>query len=138
MRDAHGRKPDLMPSYDYECRICGHRLEVLHGVNDSGPTACVVCGGPMRKLLSTPNIVFKGKGWAKKDARDARPAARSTASAGKSESTESSTSSSGESSGDSSAKGDSTAKGDSSAKSTEGSAGSTATEGSSAGGTSTD
>ena len=27
---------------------CGHRFEVIHGVNDDGPTACPVCGeGPM-------------------------------------------------------------------------------------------
>lgn len=129
-----------MPSYDYECRNCGHRIEVLHGVNESGPTACERCGGPMRKLLSTPNIVFKGSGWAKKDARDARPAAKSTASAGKSESTESSASSSGESSagGDSGAKGDSSAKGDSNTKSTEGTGGSKAPKESSAGGASSD
>jgi putative FmdB family regulatory protein len=66
-----------MPIYDYECRSCGHRVEVIHGVNSNGPTACERCGGPMRKLLTTPSIVFKGSGWAKKDARDARPAARS-------------------------------------------------------------
>ena len=62
-----------MPTYDYECRNCGNRVEVLHGVNDSGPTSCTVCGGPMRKLLSSPAIVFKGSGWAKKD-RSTKPA----------------------------------------------------------------
>ena len=56
-----------MPTYDYECRNCGHRVEVLHGVNATGPTACEQCGGPMRKLMSAPAIVFKGSGWAKKD-----------------------------------------------------------------------
>jgi putative FmdB family regulatory protein len=68
-----------MPLYDYECRNCGHRTEVLHGVNDPGPQACEECGGQMRKLLTPPAIVFKGSGWAKKDARDARPAAKSGA-----------------------------------------------------------
>lgn len=62
-----------MPVYDYACRDCGHVVEVIHGVNDSGPTSCPSCEGPMRKLLATPAIVFKGSGWAKKDARDARP-----------------------------------------------------------------
>ncbi len=106
-----------MPSYDYECRICGHRVEVLHGVNDAGPTACERCGGPMRKLLSTPNIVFKGSGWAKKDARDARPAAKPAASAEKSESTESAPGKSTDSSGaDGGAKGDSVTKAKESAR----------------------
>jgi hypothetical protein len=31
----------------------------------------------MRKLLSAPAIVFKGSGWAKKDFREARSAAKS-------------------------------------------------------------
>src|SRR5687768_13759814 len=64
-----------MPLYDYECRNCGHRVEVLHGINDPGPTACERCGGTMRKLFSTPAIVFKGSGFAKKDFRDSRSAA---------------------------------------------------------------
>src|SRR4051812_34806070 len=62
-----------MPLYDYQCESCGHVVEVMHGVNDSGPQRCERCGGPMRKLLSTPSIVFKGSGWAKKDARTSRP-----------------------------------------------------------------
>ena len=66
-----------MPRYDYECRSCGHVVEVLHGVNDGGPTACEICGSPMRKLMSTPSIVFKGSGWAKKDARDSRTSSKS-------------------------------------------------------------
>jgi putative FmdB family regulatory protein len=79
-----------VPAYDYECRNCGHRVEVIHGVHDSGPTACEQCGGPMRKLLSTPAIVFKGSGWAKKDARDSRPTAKSGSSGSKESSSESS------------------------------------------------
>ena len=96
-----------MPTYDYECRSCGHRVEVLHGVNESGPTACIRCGGPMRKLMSTPNIVFKGSGWAKKDARDARPAAKSGASSAKTDASDSSSGS------DSSSKGESGLTGES-------------------------
>lgn len=56
-----------MPIYDYICQNCAHQVEVTHGVHDSGPSECAVCGGPMRKLLSPPAIVFKGSGWAKKE-----------------------------------------------------------------------
>jgi putative FmdB family regulatory protein len=63
-----------MPLYDYVCAN-GHIVEVMHGVNDSGPAKCERCGAEMRKLLSTPAIVFKGSGWAKKD-RSSRPAAK--------------------------------------------------------------
>jgi putative FmdB family regulatory protein len=56
-----------MPIYDYQCRSCGTRVEVIHGLYDEGPQACDVCGGHMVKLLSPPAIVFKGSGWAKKE-----------------------------------------------------------------------
>ena len=59
-----------MPVYDYGCTSCGRSVEVLHGVHATGPEVCEVCGGRMRKLVSAPAVVFKGSGWAKKDARD--------------------------------------------------------------------
>ena len=61
-----------MPLYDYQCQSCGHVVEVMHGVNAQGPQTCERCAGSMRKLLSTPAIVFKGSGWAKNDARSSR------------------------------------------------------------------
>lgn len=63
-----------MPLYDYICTN-GHITEVMHGVNDPGPAKCERCGAEMRKLLSTPAIVFKGSGWAKKD-RSTKPASK--------------------------------------------------------------
>jgi len=62
-----------MPLYDYVCTACGTRIEVMHGVNDAGPGLCSACGGTLRRALSAPAIVFKGSGWAKKDARSAAP-----------------------------------------------------------------
>ena len=59
-----------MPLYDYVCTACGTRVEISHGVHESGPQVCTACGGAMRKALTSPAIVFKGSGWAKKDARD--------------------------------------------------------------------
>jgi len=69
-----------VPIYDYVCTACGTRVEVMHGVNESGPTLCNGCGGPMRKALSPPAIVFKGSGWAKKERAGA--AAKGDAGAG--------------------------------------------------------
>ena len=60
-----------MPTYDYVCTNCGHRLEVLHGVNAPGPSACPDCGGRLRRSFSPPTIHFKGSGWAKVDRRSA-------------------------------------------------------------------
>ena len=66
-----------MPVYEYLCGSCGRRTDVIHGIHVPGPTACEACGGPLRKAVSAAAIVFKGAGWAKKDARDrqVRPSA---------------------------------------------------------------
>ncbi|MGZ6270390.1 MAG: FmdB family zinc ribbon protein [Candidatus Limnocylindrales bacterium] len=56
-----------MPTYDYVCTVCGHRLEVIHGLHGHGPSACPVCGGEMRKAFAPPTFHFKGSGWARKD-----------------------------------------------------------------------
>ena len=56
-----------MPIYDYACTVCGRVVEVVHGINGQGPAACETCGGPMKKLMSSPAVHFKGSGWAKKD-----------------------------------------------------------------------
>jgi putative FmdB family regulatory protein len=71
-----------MPIYDYRCEECGHLMEVIHGVDAPGPASCAVCGGPVRKLMSTPAILFKGSGWAKKDAQTAARSHRASESAG--------------------------------------------------------
>ncbi len=56
-----------MPLYDYVCANCGHEIEVKHSVHDQGPTACPVCGGPMKKAIVAPAVHFKGSGWARKE-----------------------------------------------------------------------
>jgi putative FmdB family regulatory protein len=73
-----------MPTYDYVCNLCGHRFEVIHGVNAAGPTHCPVCHkGPVRKAFALPTIHFKGSGWAKKDrGTAARAAAKDKAGVG--------------------------------------------------------
>lgn len=69
-----------MPIYEYRCVACGREIEVIHGIHAEGPSACDVCGAPMRKLVSPPAIVFRGAGWAKKDARDSSSARSAEAS----------------------------------------------------------
>ena len=67
-----------MPTYDYACAACGHRFEVVHGVDGHGPETCPNCGeGPVRKAFAPPTIMFKGSGWAKVDRRPARSSAKS-------------------------------------------------------------
>ena len=52
-----------MPLYEYECERCSHRFEVIQKFSDPLVEACPVCGGPVRKLMSSPAIQFKGSGW---------------------------------------------------------------------------
>ena len=69
-----------MPIYEYVCTACG-LSGVIYSIAGQGPSVCDRCGSPMPKALSTPAIVFKGSGWAKKDHRDAVRAKTSTLSA---------------------------------------------------------
>jgi putative FmdB family regulatory protein len=72
-----------VPIYEYRCANCGHRTDILHGINEPGPNFCPACGAEatMRKTISAPSVHFKGSGWAKRD----RAAATKTKAAAKSE-----------------------------------------------------
>jgi putative FmdB family regulatory protein len=53
-----------MPLYEYKCEACGQRFELIQRFSDPPADTCAVCGsGPVRKLLSSPAIQFKGSGW---------------------------------------------------------------------------
>ena len=79
-----------MPLYEYECEACGQRFEKIQKFSDPLVDVCPKCGkGPVRKLLSSPAIQFKGTGWYITDYKK---------SGGGGESSKSSSSSSGDSS----------------------------------------
>jgi putative FmdB family regulatory protein len=53
-----------MPLYEYECEACGQRFELIRKFSDPEVDTCARCGkGPVRRLLSSPAIQFKGTGW---------------------------------------------------------------------------
>ncbi|HUR20574.1 MAG TPA: FmdB family zinc ribbon protein [Vicinamibacterales bacterium] len=53
-----------MPLYEYQCEECGQRFERIRKFSDPPlDEPCPKCGGPIRKLISSPAIQFKGKGW---------------------------------------------------------------------------
>jgi putative FmdB family regulatory protein len=52
-----------MPLYEYQCDQCAHRFEVIQKFSDPPIEVCPKCGGPVKKLLSSPAIQFKGSGW---------------------------------------------------------------------------
>ena len=78
-----------MPLYEYECDACHRRFEKIQKFSDPPIDVCVHCGkGPVKKLLSSPAIQFKGTGWYVTDY-----AKKSSTDAGKSSSSNSSSSS---------------------------------------------
>jgi putative FmdB family regulatory protein len=53
-----------MPLYEYECDACGQRFELIRKFSDPAVDVCARCGsGPVRRLMSSPAIQFKGSGW---------------------------------------------------------------------------
>jgi len=52
-----------MPLHEYKCTQCGHAFEALQKAKDKPLETCPKCGGPLRKLISSPAIQFKGNGW---------------------------------------------------------------------------
>jgi putative FmdB family regulatory protein len=74
-----------MPIYEYRCTSCGHRTDIVHGINDPGPAFCPSCGteATMRKQFAAPAIHYKGSGWAKKDRGAAGSGAKTTSASAK-------------------------------------------------------
>lgn len=62
-----------MPKYEYACKSCGERLEVVQSFADAPLTECPACGGELRKVFSPPSITFKGSGFYRTDNRTRRP-----------------------------------------------------------------
>jgi putative FmdB family regulatory protein len=52
-----------MPTYEYACRSCGHRFDVVRSMRDEPLTVCPECGGELRKVFAPPAISFKGSGF---------------------------------------------------------------------------
>ena len=58
-----------MPTYQYACTECEHRLEVVQSFSDDPLAVCTACGGRLRKVFSPVGIVFKGSGFYRNDSR---------------------------------------------------------------------
>ena len=64
-----------MPTYEYACTSCGHRLEAVQSFSDDPLTECPECGRELRKVYAPVGIVLKGSGFYKTDSRAAAGAA---------------------------------------------------------------
>src|SRR5437879_10618105 len=52
-----------MPTYEYECLKCRRVFEVRQRISEPALTMCDVCGGEVRRLLSSTPFILKGGGW---------------------------------------------------------------------------
>jgi len=52
-----------MPIYEYECKKCGHQMEVLQRMSDDPLKDCPECNKPeMKKLISAAGFRLSGSG----------------------------------------------------------------------------
>jgi putative FmdB family regulatory protein len=96
-----------MPTYEYECRNCGHRFDQFQNMSDDPLRDCPSCGEPALKRLVGGGIgvIFKGSGFYVTDSKSSgsakKPAAQTKGdSSGGSDSSGSESSSSSAKSGD--------------------------------------
>ena len=62
-----------MPTYDYECKACGHTFEELQSFSDPALTKCPACKkNKLERLFGGGGaIIFKGSGFYETDYRRA-------------------------------------------------------------------
>jgi len=53
-----------MPTYEYECKSCGHDFEVFQSMKDPPIKECPKCGQEIRRLIfGGTGVIFKGSGF---------------------------------------------------------------------------
>jgi putative FmdB family regulatory protein len=53
-----------MPTYEYECRKCGHHFEQFQRISDEPLKRCPKCRGAVRRKIGTgAGLLFKGSGF---------------------------------------------------------------------------
>jgi putative FmdB family regulatory protein len=59
-----------MPTYDYECRHCGHNFELFQKITDEPLNKCPKCKKSVKRLIGKgAGIIFKGSGFYATDYR---------------------------------------------------------------------
>ena len=57
-----------MPTYEYECRKCGHQFEKFQPITADPVKTCPKCRGKVARMLTSGGgIIFKGSGFYQTD-----------------------------------------------------------------------
>ncbi len=59
-----------MPTYQYLCRNCEHRFDIVQSIHDDPLVVCPECAGTVRRVLHPVGVTFKGSGFYRTDSRD--------------------------------------------------------------------
>ncbi len=70
-----------MPIYEYLCKECNKKHEVIQKISDEPLTVCPDCGGELKKEVSLGSFTLKGTGWYKTDYAN-KPACNGCSSSG--------------------------------------------------------
>jgi putative FmdB family regulatory protein len=63
-----------MPTYEYQCKVCGHRFSRFQSMSDSPVETCPECSGEVRRIIGAgTGVIFKGSGFYATDYRSTRP-----------------------------------------------------------------
>ncbi len=58
-----------MPTYEYQCKTCGHHFERVQRFADDPIKVCPECGAEVRRVIHPAGVIFKGSGWYITDSR---------------------------------------------------------------------
>lgn len=70
-----------MPTYEYACKKCGERLEVMQSFSDKPLKKHKTCGGDLQKVFHPAGLIFKGSGFYVTDSRSSSSSSSSKRSA---------------------------------------------------------
>ncbi len=73
-----------MPTYAYRGSTCAHEFETVQKFTDDPLTQCIICGGPVRRVVQPVGVVFKGSGWYINDSRTSGKSPKPTSGNGES------------------------------------------------------
>lgn len=65
-----------MPTYDYKCENCGHKMEAFQSMKDERLKTCPVCNTDSLKRMigAGAGLIFKGSGFYLTDYKNNKPA----------------------------------------------------------------